>query len=611
MQFLEEIPGVSTIEHVLTQLEDLVKEVTDAAGVLTSGHLLTILEHLAQDVGTGISLLGGIAHADFDWIRNHTTGTIFSGLLREGLGVDPDKVEREAPGSVSTIETLLGFCLIVPVAFSSITAIARFWLGQRFPETIARALGAIPEEMGMNWAIGMFMDRAVEAAIGNKFEEAIQRQKRPNAPDWRVVRLMLKQHMIPESLLDERLAAMGFSDEWIHHLKNIGEALLPVGDIQQMYLYGFLDKFQIMSKLDQLGFRKTDQDLLYRLYIEKADTQAGRELRNVGRELYRAQIMDEQTYRNILDQTHMPEKEVDADLLAIKLEHEFGRIRTPVSAIKAEFQHGHMEPNQAVQSLQLLGYTAQAAQDQVKVWSEPRLPHPMTAAKVLTYYYSGVLTDPADALNRLIATGLRPQDAQFLLDHPTAGAAKKHRLTPALVTQAYMDDVIQQSDLESAMEKTGLQGEALIYAVQVAMFRKSRMRRPASGEIPLDKGEILEAFKFGIYSADLALTELEKLGYSADSAQILLEIKDKGGNPFAKGVAAPFASLADALAYLAAHGYTIHAPPDPMLIAAEAMASAAGYTYAPGPGGIATLPPPIPPGAGPTFPSPLPGPFGP
>ena len=90
MQFLEEIPGVSTIEHVLTQLEDLVKEVTDAAGVLTSGHLLTILEHLAQDVGTGISLLGGIAHADFDWIRNHTTGTIFSGLLREGLGVDPD-----------------------------------------------------------------------------------------------------------------------------------------------------------------------------------------------------------------------------------------------------------------------------------------------------------------------------------------------------------------------------------------------------------------------------------------------------------------------------------------------------------------------------------------
>lgn len=582
----DEIPGVSVIEDVIKQLDDLVKEVSRIGDAVAHFDPARMIAAATKDAHRAVGLIEKLGAPKFSDLTTFVESSVFKTVLSEGLGLNASKIEHEAPGSVKTIDDMIGFAIGFPLIFAGMQAVLKFFGAQRVSDVIGELFGRLPEELGVNWAIGMFMNSAMEAAVGNKFSEAIMRQKRPNAPDWRILRLALKQHLVSESQLTERMAAMGFSDDWIRVLKSLGETLVPVGDLQQLYLYNLMSGQEVKDHLGELGFRQEDAGLLYKLYIDKAQTQAGVGLRSVARELFRNQIISEGDYHQILTRTNMPAREVDDDIEALALEKQLGRLNAPVSALKTEYVHGKLDDSSALQALQQLGYTSDAAQTLLNAWKEPRAPHPMTASKVLSYWASGVITDRNDAHGRLLATGLRSQDADFLLDHPSAGHARRYQLTPSLLTNALIDDVISQEQYHQALSDLGLTGDVLERTYQVGLARKARRKPPPGPTKPLDKAEVLEAMKFGIIAPTEAQTELEHMGYSTTDALTLIEIRLKGQNPFITPQGTAGMTLPLAIAYMEGHGYQVIPPPDPQLVAAEGVLALAGYSWqGPTPGG--------------------------
>lgn len=608
-----EIPGLAVIGEVIDQLDAMAKEVTKFATEIGSGHGHAVITELLKSAGKatkGLEKLPTLAWRD---ISTYGTGTLFKSFLEAALGLNYGEMSTEARGSIDTIDTMLTFATVFPLSITAVDAVLSFFLGQRAPRLAESVLGRLSEELGLTWAMGMTIDRAFETAIGNRLEESILYQKRPVVPEWQIIRAMLKQHLVDEHTLRDRAAHMGFSNDWVERIVGLSDAQIPVGDLQQLYLHDMLDADKLDPYLEALGFSAPDRKLLSTLYIDKAETTAGSYLRNVARAAFEKDLIAVGDYEQIQVDTNMPSREIADDLRAIAMEKTLGRLLTPVSALKTQYQHGDLHDDTVTPLLRQLGYTDDAIGQLLAAWREPKLPHPMSAAKVLTYWYSGVLTDRADAEGRLLATGLRPQDADFLLDHPPAGGARKHALTTALVTQAYLDGVLTQDQLDGAYARAGATGDVASYLKGVAMFRHSRQKRPAEATIPLTAGQVLDAFKVGVYDPQLSISELEKLGYSPEDALTLLEIKNKGENPLLKGGAPAFPNLEAAIAYLEAHGFAVHPPPDPQLTAAEQMVLQAGWTYTSAGEGISTVPQtPVPPGSaggGPTLPGGLPGPF--
>ena len=590
LSLLDQVPGVKQLEDAAKALGDIADAVTKAAGSLVLEPGLKTLEELANHPYKAPEILGGMIGPSWKWFSQFGTGSLFKEYLELGLGLNYGEISNEAKSAVQTIDTMLAFSTAFPLIVKAADAILNFFLGQRAPKLAESALGSIAEEMGLTWAMGMTIDRAFETAVGNKLEEAILYQKRPIDPEIQVLRLMQRQFLIDKATFEDRAKHMGYSDDWVSKFGELADALIPVGDLQQLWFYDIIKDDDVCKGLESLGFSGTAKDHLKTLYLDKAQTQGGLQLRGIARDLAIKGLFTEGQYKNVLESTNMSPKEMTSDLAALNLELTYGRTTTPLSAIKLRYQHGELIDDTARPELRQLGYSEDAISDLLDSWKLGKLPHPMSAAKVLTYWYSGVITDYHDAYARLVATGLRDKDAGFLLDHPPAGGAKKYKLTPALIEQAAIDGIIDLSAMPDALKNLGVPDDTADYMVKVATYRKSRVKRPAGDYVPLNKSEIVDAWHVGVYTPQYAIDELAKLGYNPDDALTLLEIKAKGQNPLQKGSPALFPDLQSAIDFMVAHGYQVFPPPDPMLPAAESMLASHGYSYVQVGGGIATVP---------------------
>lgn len=590
LSLLDQVPGVKQLEEAARALGDIADSVGKVAGEVSLGQGLGAVRELAKHPGHAEKAIAGLLKPSWAWFSQYGAGTLFKEYLVYGLGLSFDKLNSEAKTAINTIDTMLAFSTAFPLVIKAADLILDFFLGQRAPKLAESALGHIAEEMGLTWAMGMTIDRAFETAVGNKLEEAILHQKRPVDPELPVLRLMMRQHLIEKEVFEDRAAHMGYSDDWVHRFGKLADSLVPVGDLQQLWFYDLIKEGDVEKGLEALGFVGDDLTHLKTLYIDKAQTQGGLQLRSVARDLAVKGIFTVDQYKNVLQSTNMSPKEQASDLAALTLELEWGRTNTPVSAIKLRYQHGQLVDDTARPELKQLGYSDHAIAEMLASWKLGKLPHPMSASKVLTYWYSGVITNRHDAYTRLVETGLRDQDATFLLDHPPAEHARKYQLTPALIEQAYIDGAITQADVVPALTRLGVTEEAAGYMLNIATYRKARVKRPAGDHVPLSKAEVVDAWHVGVYTPQFAIDELAKLGYSPDDALTLLEIKAKGANPFAKGSAPLFPDLNAAIAYMVAHGYEVIPPADPMLPAAESVLAQHGYSYQKVGAGIATIP---------------------
>jgi hypothetical protein len=362
-----------------------------------------------------------------------------------------------------------------------------------------------------------------------------------------------------------------------------------VGDLQAGYQHGVLTTEDVRNGLISLGFSQhatvgqsqSDVDTLLTLYISKAETEASRTYLSVANSLFRNYLISETEYRADLAAKNFPAMLIDDDVAAIQLEHDKGRIATSAAAIKSQVLHHTMDDSAAVMELQHLGYSTAAALELLSAWKLPPIQkqHGLSQAKVLSYLVSGLLS-PSEARTKLLATGLHPEDVDFLLLHPTASSGVRvHALTPGLVTTAFMDGVIDTAQLDPLFTKAGVSADNLDYYHRIAVYKHSRQHYSGPGTLPLDKAEIRELFKLGIWDQPTATIALQNLGYSADNAGLLIEITNKG--PIVPPSPPAFPNVGAAVAYLTSHGYNVSPPGDQLLAAAEAMVLAAGYSYSP------------------------------
>jgi hypothetical protein len=590
------IPGVSAITHLLTIVVDIVGDVESGIKSAQNAHPLNIVKEVMVHAENATNIFFKDGTSLWSWFESITFNKMFETMLRDGLGVEPGKFTPEEKDAVKTVDTMLGFAAAMMFVITAIDTAGKFITAGRWPDAIHDTLARIPDEMGISWALGLTIDESFKAAQGVVLQEAINKQKHPNRLGWPQVRILLKQHAIEKADFDDVMKAQGFNDKQRGWLDKLIDIPIPVGDIAQLWYRDEVDDGTAKLMLNHLGFDDHQTDLLFNLYMAKSDNQSTALFRVIGKQMFAAQIITEGQYRDILTAGNFPSKLIKDDIAAIQFEQKWGRVLQSVSVIKQRFQHHTIDSSEATKELHELNYTTSYIGELLEAWTLKPLvkSHGLSQAKILSYYISGVISRSV-AEPQLLATGLDQASTTFLLDHPSANAsAHHHEATPGLVTQAYVDGAIQPSELEAAYKAVGVTDEAMPKYVAVAQYKLAHKKGAPNANIPLSEADYKAAYKVGLIDFHGLVGALETIGYNPDNALLIAEITNKG--PLQKAGAPAFTSLADAILYLQTHGYTVSGPPDPLLLAAEGMLAAAGYTWVPTAGYV---PHPPQPGPGP------------
>ena len=225
----------------------------------------------------------------------------------------------------------------------------------------------------------------------------------------------------------------------------------------------------------------------------------------------------------MLAEAETPPESIDLLVAGVQLERDTGRLHLSIAEIKSLFDHAHIDNNEVRQRLGKLGMTDEDIADLLVVWNDGKKAarSGIGTAKILGYLIGEVI-DKTTAYNHLIANGMRPQDAQFLVDHPTTHPHVTLKpVSPATVVAAYKDDVLGIDEARAELAKLNISQtqRELLLANATAIITKGK--KPKQPTKTLTDGHVLDALKFGLASPTWVERELETLGYSADDASLL------------------------------------------------------------------------------------------
>lgn len=595
------IPGAKSIAALIHIVENLVGDIDTLVLDVESTHPLNAVAHFLGYAGKLPELINFIVTATWQEMTDLTVGSLFRSMLFFGLGVDPNKFSNDGEKAVTTVDTMMGFAMILPVICAGINMGGKALFANRWSESLKDTVAKIPTEFGLSWALGLVLNQAFSDSLGNVLTEEINLQKSPRRIEWQQLRVLLRQHVINQDQFDLLLQKAGFPDEPGNEQRTWLDALIdvpiPIGDIQQLYYRGTIDGATAQQLIAELGFNDKQVKQLYDLYVDKAENQASTELRNIARQMFANHLMAEGQYRTILTQSNYPSKLIDDDIAAITLEQTIGKVLHSVAVIKSRRQHNEINDTQAIQELGELNYSAEYITELLQAWGNApiRAKHGLSQAKILSYMLAGLI-QPKDAYNQLVAGGLEPNDATFLVAHPTAsGGTKIHARSPGLVIQAYIDGAVNNSQLSGALTAAGVQSGDLDYYIAIAHHRIATKHQAADGSVEPSAADWRAAFKKGIIDFPTLVSSLQTLHYAPDAAMLIAEIEN--GGPYQAPQPGPFSSLAGAEAYLESKGYTINPPPDPKLLAAEQLLAASGYSWT-APNSVIVAPQPVQPPGG-------------
>lgn len=462
---------------------------------------------------------------------------LFELLVAAPTGVDFSRAPGSQEGiAVSMVERLLGFAVMLPYGISKIKALLVAVMGENASKALVESLEKIPEEIGINWALGTMLESILEVAAKAPIEEKIAEQTRPARLEWPQLRALARQHIIPDEQLQERLAKAGFRDEDISLIKDIDRQRLSISDLQAAWAYGLLTEVQIRNYLDMLGIVEDDQDLVWELYMRRSQTTGGDQLRAVAQREYLAGHLTEDQYRQLLAQANVPSQSIDLEVQAANLVKQYGRTNLSVADVKKLRQDGVIDDRQARDRLMGLGYVEDDAAALVKEWTlEQTQSKPgLNESRILAYLKAGILTK-SEAYDKLTGLGIRSDDAHFLVDHPEAVAGTKAKgSSDTDIVAAYRDDILDQDAALSKLVDTGLTTDAAQLKLRIANVAKNRGPKPKKAVKHLSEGQAIEAFKQGLVSDAWLQRELESIGYSHADAELIVvteETKLSGNVP--------------------------------------------------------------------------------
>lgn len=512
----------------------------DAFNVARRGALLTIL---GLSLGDVIDVATGEKLPNLDVVPHWLTDEIFrivgeserivgaplfDFLVAASSGVELSSSEgRQEADAVRMVERMLGFAVALPFAVEKLEAGLTALLGEHAPKGLIESISKVPEELGINFFIGTVLERIFETAVSRPLEEAIAEQKRPARMEWPQIRSLARQKAISQDELVTRLRHAGWRDLDIPLLLNLDRQLLSVGDLQAAYMFGLRDEAFIEDYLNKLGFNDEDRALVTDIYLKRAETAGGDQLRAVAQRGYLDGNLSESEYRGLLTQAHVPPASMDLEVEAANLVRAWGKKTLSTAEVKKLLDDGRVDDNQAHQRLVLQGYTDEDASLLIQDWhAQKELGHPgLTENRVLAYLRGGVLT-AAEAYDHLVANGMNARDARFLVEHPEASAqTSRHKLSQATILAALKDGVIDQPTAMADLLGIGVDPDEATLAVQVANIAVRRGPKPRQGTKVLSEATVLEALKLGMAEPTWAVRELVTIGYTEADAMLITEVE--------------------------------------------------------------------------------------
>lgn len=453
---------------------------------------------------------------------------IFRAIISASAGVDlssaPGRQEAEA---VKMVERMLGFAIALPFVTGEIRNGIKALLGEHAPEALLKAVEEIPLDLGINFFIGTVLERIFETAVSRPLEEAIAEQKRPARMEWPQIRALARQKAITAEELTVRLERAGWRDVDIPLLLNLDRQMLPVADLQAAYLFGLRDEGSIREYLDTLGFNDADRQLIIDVYLKRAETAGATMLRAVSQKGFLDGKLSEEEYKARLVEANVPSRSIGFELEAANLVKSWQHKDLSLSEIKRLYDNGILSDAQAHVRLVQQKFSEEDATLLINDWKAAKaLGHPgLTENRILAYLKGGVLTK-VEAYDRLVALGVRPQDATFLVDHPdTAGPATTHPIGRSAILAALKDEIIDQPTAERLLRGEGESEEGTRLLLAETNFGIRRGKKPRQPEKVLSSAQIIEAFKLGLSDATWAVRELVTTGYTEADAMLLVTIE--------------------------------------------------------------------------------------
>lgn len=452
---------------------------------------------------------------------------LFELLVRAPSGA---QLSRE-PGSqeanaVAMVERLLGFAIALPWGISKLKSALVAAMGENAAKGLVEALEKVPEEIGINWALGNVLDRILETAAGRPIEEAIMEQSRPSRVEWPQLRALFRAHSLNAEQLRERLSKAGWRDEDQPLLASLDRTRLTIGDLQQAYVFGLRDEQWVRDYLGQIGVDGEDADLAIELYLKRAETAGGDQLRAVAQRGYLDGRLSEDQYVAILREVKVPEPSIQLEVAAARLVKEWGQKQLSVAEVKKLHADNIIDDGQARVRMIELGYTENDAMALIADWKiEKRVAHSgLTENRILSYLVSGVLT-PTEAYDRLLGLGIRAEDASFLIAHPEAARViKSHGASDATIVAALEDDIIDAPTAVAKLVATGMDEAGAQLTIDVAHYKMVRGKKTRQAPKSLSEAHIITAFQDGLATSAWAVRELVTIGYNeADALLIMAE----------------------------------------------------------------------------------------
>lgn len=450
---------------------------------------------------------------------------LFELLIRAPTGAELQGTgSAQEATAVQMVQRMLGFAFLLPWGTAQLAQALEAAMGQNAPKAVLEAIKKLPEDLGINWALGTTMANIMDTATGTPIREAISRQQRPFRLEWPQLRALFKTHQLTQAELHERLIDAGVRDVDLPLIESLGQQLLSVGDLQTLFEYDELDEAGFLAYADQLGFSAEDATRLRDLYLRRAETAGGDQLRGVAQRGFLEGHFDVGVYRQLLAEANVPPKSIELEVQAAQYVKAWGRTLLSASELKRMHDEGIVNDDAAIMKLLADGYAEEDAHALVSDWKLQRAAkHPgLNEARILSYLAAGVISGPV-ALDKLIALGINSDDARFLVEHPTATRAHAaHGLTPGTVIGAMKDGVITQDEALQQLLDAGESPAAATERVQVALAQMNRGPKPRQQAKQLSEGQVIELLHLGIVESTWAARELVTLGYSDGDAQLLV-----------------------------------------------------------------------------------------
>lgn len=504
-------------------------DVTALAGMIQEANPKQMVDDLKSSLKADVSQIEGLAELLQVGFNKETEGigTVYwKAFVDEPLNIEGSPGFAQAADAATVIKRMLGFSAQLPMVTAALETILHPILGQRAPAIANLAIGRLSEEFGINFFLGTVLSSIFEQAIGRPLEEAINMQHHPARFDPREVRLLLHQHLLSDNEANDLLNKLGYPPELVDTFKRLDIQFMPIGDLQTAYDYGLINESFIIDHLHRVGFGDADVSIMLQLITTKSQTEGGNFLRSQARTLFLNRHISQSQFVTALEDANIPAASINLEVEAVNLVHSINRTSLTVSEIRTAYTNGDISRDAAMQDLIASGYSDTDANTVISEWERAaqstRASLPQN--RVLTYLLSEVI-NAEQAYNMLIKDGVRPEDASFLVAHPSSeGTVYKYNLTPATVIAAFKDGVLDIAETQSKLHSLNVSPEEANLEIATAVAQRDKKKTAKGTEKELTVGDIHSFFKNGLIADSAAHRMLTQLGYADTNAALLVAL---------------------------------------------------------------------------------------